>query len=285
MADKRRGLGRGLQELLSSTDWLRRNDIQLFFCPIDQLDPNPHQPRQVVEDEELQEMAQSMREKGVLQPILVVRAEVPERYRILAGERRWRAARLAGLEEIPVLLREAGSDEALEIALIENIQRRDLNCIEEALAYKRLRDEFHLTQEEIAKRVGKDRSTVANLLRLLQLPNTIQGAVLCGNLSMGHARAILGLDEAEDQEKLLRLIAEKHLSVRQAENLVASWTTNEPARVPPSPDRELSRLQESLRAHLGTRVLLKRRGERGTITIPFPSQSELERILAILGMN
>ena len=285
MADKRRGLGRGLQELLSSTDWLRRNDIQLFFCPIDQLDPNPHQPRQVVEDEELQEMAQSMREKGVLQPILVVRAEVPERYRILAGERRWRAARLAGLEEIPVLLREAGSDEALEIALIENIQRRDLNCIEEALAYKRLRDEFHLTQEEIAKRVGKDRSTVANLLRLLQLPNTIQEAVLSGNLSMGHARAILGLDEAEDQEKLLRLIAEKHLSVRQAENLVASWKTNEQARVPPSPDRELSRLQESLRAHLGTRVLLKRRGERGTITIPFPSQSELERILAILGMN
>jgi len=214
-----------------------------------------------------------------------VRAEVPERYRILAGERRWRAARLAGLEEIPVLLREAGSDEALEIALIENIQRRDLNCIEEALAYKRLRDEFHLTQEEIAKRVGKDRSTVANLLRLLQLPNTIQEAVLSGNLSMGHARAILGLDEAEDQEKLLRLIAEKHLSVCQTENLVASWTTNEPARVPPLPDRELSRLQESLRAHLGIRVLLKRRGERGTITIPFPSQSELERILAILGMN
>jgi ParB family transcriptional regulator, chromosome partitioning protein len=285
MADKRRGLGRGLQELLSSTDWLRRNDIQLFFCPIDQLDSNPHQPRQVVEDEELQEMAQSMREKGVLQPILVVRAEVPERYRILAGERRWRAARLAGLEEIPVLLREAGSDEALEIALIENIQRRDLNCIEEALAYKRLRDEFHLTQEEIAKRVGKDRSTVANLLRLLQLPNAIQEAVLNGNLSMGHARAILGLDEAEDQKKLLRLIAEKHLSVRQTENLVASWTTSEPARVPPLPDRELSRLQESLRAHLGTRVLLKRRGERGTITIPFLSQSELERILAILGMN
>jgi ParB family chromosome partitioning protein len=133
--------------------------------------------------------------------------------------------------------------------------------------------------------VGKDRSTVANLLRLLQLPNTIREAVLSGNLSMGHARAILGLDEAEDQEKLLRLIAEKHLSVRQTENLVASWTTNEPARVPPSPDRELSRLQESLRAHLGTRVLLKRRGERGTITIPFLSQSELERILAILGMN
>lgn len=285
MADKRRGLGRGLQELLSSTDWLRRNDIQLFFCPVDRIDPNPHQPRQMVEDEDLRDMAQSIREKGVLQPILVVRAEVPERYRILAGERRWRAAQLAGLEEVPVLLREATSDEALEIALVENIQRRDLNCIEEALAYKRLRDELHLTQEEIARRVGKDRSTVANLLRLLQLPEAIQEAVLNGRLTMGHARAILGLDNAENQEALLRLIMEKHLSVRQTENLVAAWTREKPGRVTASPDPEVIRLQEHLRAHLGTRVLLRRRGERGTITIPFPSQSALERILAILGID
>lgn len=285
MADKRRGLGRGLQDLLSSTDWLRRSDIQLFFCPIDGLEPNPNQPRQLVEDEGLHEMALSIREKGVLQPILVVKTDVPDRYRILAGERRWRAARLAGLEEIPVLLREATSDEALEIALIENIQRRDLNCIEEALAYRRLRDEFGLTQEEIATRVGKDRSTVANILRLLQLPHAIQEAVLNGTLSMGHARAILGLQDAEDQTKVLRLILEKQLSVRQTENLVASWTRNEPPRVATPPDREMSSLQESLRARLGTRVLLKRRGERGTITIPFLSQSELERILAILGME
>jgi len=285
MADKRRGLGRGLQDLLSSTDWLRRTDIQLFFCPIDGLEANPSQPRQLVDDEGLQEMAQSIREKGVLQPILVVRTEVPDRYRILAGERRWRAARLAGLKEIPVLLREATSDEALEIALIENIQRRDLNCIEEALAYRRLRDEFRLTQEEIAKRVGKDRSTVANLLRLLQLPRAIQEAVLNGTLSMGHARAILGLDDAEDQEKLLRLIQERQLSVRQTENLVALWTRSERPRLVTPPDREVSRLQESLRARLGTRVLFKRRGERGTITIPFLSQSELERILAILGLE
>lgn len=285
MADKRRGLGRGLQDLLSSTDWLRRSDIQLFFCPIDGLEPNPNQPRQLVEDEGLHEMALSIREKGVLQPILVVKTDVPDRYRILAGERRWRAARLAGLEEIPVLLREATSDEALEIALIENIQRRDLNCIEEALAYRRLRDEFGLTQEEIAKRVGKDRSTVANILRLLQLPHAIQEAVLNGTLSMGHARATLGLQDAEDQTEVLRLILEKQLSVRQTENLVASWTRNEPPRVATPPDREMSSLQESLRARLGTRVLLKRRGERGTITIPFLSQSELERILAILGME
>lgn len=285
MADKRRGLGRGLQDLLASTDWLRRNEIQLFFCPIDGLEPNPDQPRQPAEDDGLQEMAQSMREKGVLQPILAARTDIPDRYRILAGERRWRAARLAGLEEIPVLLREATSDEALEIALIENIQRRDLNCIEEALAYRRLRDEFRLTQEEIARRVGKDRSTVANLLRLLHLPHAIQEAVLNGALSMGHARAILGLDAARDQEKLLRLILEKQLSVRQTEKLVASWMKNEPIREAAPPDREASRLQESLRARLGTRVLLKRRGERGTITIPFLSQSELERILAILGME
>lgn len=284
MTEKKRGLGRGLDQLLSPTDWLKRDDVQLFYCPIDRLTPNPFQPRQLLDDASMEELVDSIRQKGVLQPILAVRTDVPEQYQILAGERRWRAARTAGLTEVPILVRDASSAEALELALIENIQRQDLNCIEEALAYQRLQEEFHLTQEEISQRVGKNRSTVANLLRLLGLPPDIQEDLLNQRLSMGHARALLGLSSPEAQRKLRDQILTQHLSVRQTEDLVAR-----PASLPSAgktpPDPLLTRMQESIQAHLEAPVTLRRKGQRGTLTISFQSEDELARILERIGVQ
>jgi ParB family chromosome partitioning protein len=283
MTEKKRGLGRGLQELLSSADWLKRDDIQLFYSPIHRLSPNPYQPRRLVDDAGMDELARSISEKGVLQPILVTRTDQPDQYEILAGERRWRAAKLVGLTEVPVLLRDATSAEALEIALIENIQRRDLNCIEEALAYQRLQDEFHLSQQDIAQRVGKDRSTVANLLRLLQLPPDLQEDVLNEKLTMGHARALLSLSDPDEQRKLRDVILARELSVRQTEK-IATGKPSAPKSQPALPP-EWSRLQENLRSHLGSRVILRRRGRKGSITIQFDSEDEFQRLLNHLGFQ
>ncbi len=259
MIDKKRGLGRGLQDLLASSEWLKREDIQLFYCPVHRLVPNPYQPRQVVQDAHLDDLIASVREKGVIQPILATRTETPDQYQILAGERRWQAARLAGLAEVPVLLRDSTPAEVLELALIENIQRRDLNCIEEALAYQRLQDEFQLTQDEIAKRVGKNRATVSNLLRLLQLPTDIQHDVLNGSLTMGHARALLALTGPERMRQIRDLILQKHLSVRQTEDLVSRRREAAPS-TPPPPQPHWLRLQDRLQIHFQAPVLLKRRG-------------------------
>lgn len=284
MTEKKRGLGRGLDQLLSPTDWLKRDDVQLFYCPIDRLVPNPFQPRQLLDDASMQELVDSVRQKGVLQPILAVRTDVPEQFQILAGERRWRAARTAGLTEVPILVRDASSAEALELALIENIQRQDLNCIEEALAYQRLQEEFHLTQEEISQRVGKNRSTVANLLRLLGLPPDIQEDLLNGRLTMGHARALLSLSAPEAQRKLREQILSRHLSVRQTEALVAR-PAPPPSTGKTPPDPVVTRMQESLQAHLDAPVTLRRKGQRGTLTISFQSEDELARILERIGVQ
>lgn len=283
MVDKKRGLGRSLGDLLGASEWLQKNDIQVFYCPIERLHPNPYQPRRIMHDDHLEDLANSIREKGILQPILVTRTEVPDDYQILAGERRCQAAKLAGLSEVPVIMREASSPEVLELALIENIQRRDLNCIEEALAYQRLHEEFHLTQEEIADRVGKNRSTVANLLRILLLPADIQEDVLNERLSMGHARALLSLDGPEEQRKLRDLILTRNLSVRQTEQLAARGTLEKPEK--PPIDFRLAELQESLQSTLGARVVLRRRGKKGSITIAFDSDDHLEELLKRFGMT
>jgi len=284
MTEKKRGLGRGLQDLLASSEWLKREDIQLFNCPVHRLSPNPFQPRQVVQDAHLDDLIASVREKGVIQPILAARTETPDQYQIIAGERRWQAARLAGINEVPVLLRDSTPSEVLELALIENIQRKDLNCIEEALAYRRLQEEFHLTQDQIAGRVGKNRATVANLLRLLQLPPDIQHDVLNGALSMGHARPLLAVENPERMRQVRDLIHQKHLSVRQTEQLAAR-----PPRTPAPTERprppQWLRLQERLRKHFRAEVLLRRRGKRGTISIPFDSDEELQRLLETLGID
>ncbi len=284
MIDRKRGLGRGLQDLLASSEWLKREDIQLFYCPVHRLVPNPYQPRQVVQDAHLDDLIASVREKGVIQPILASRTETPDQYQILAGERRWQAARLAGLPEVPVLLRDTTPAEVLELALIENIQRRDLNCIEEALAYQRLQDEFQLTQDEIAKRVGKNRATVSNLLRLLQLPTDIQHDVLNGSLTMGHARALLSLPGADRMRQVRDLILQKHLSVRQTEDLVARRRDTAPSTPNPQPPHWL-RLQDRLQNHFQAPVILQRRGKRGTLTIPFNSDDELERLVRSFGID
>ena len=281
--DKKRGLGRSLQDLLSPSDWLKSDDIQLFYCPIDRIVPNPYQPRLIFDDDQFEELVRSIKEKGVLQPILVTRNEAADQYQILAGERRWKAAQQAGLTQVPVVLRETTSAEALEIALIENIQRRDLTCLEEAFAYQRLQDEFHLTQEEIAQRVGKNRSTVANLLRLLQLPPDIQEDILNQRLTMGHARALLSLDTPEEQRKVRDLIIARHLSVRQTEQLILQQ------RAPRKPqtvlDPAAAQLQARIESVLGTRVLLRRNGRGGTIQIAFTSDSEFDRLLRALGVQ
>lgn len=279
--DKKRGLGRGLQELLATSDWLSRDDIQLFYCPVDRLSPNPYQPRQSVDPADLEELVQSIREKGLLQPILVTRTEAPDHYQILAGERRWQASRLAGLAEVPVILREASSAEALELALIENVQRRDLNCIEEAVAYQRLQAEFGLTQSQIAQRVGKNRASVANTLRLLQLPEAIQADVLDGRLTMGHARALLSVEDPAEQQRLRDLMVQRHLSVRQAEALVARRTA--PAPTPRAVPPHYETLEMTLGTHLNAAVRIRSRGRRGSITIAFESQEQLQRLLSRFG--
>jgi ParB family chromosome partitioning protein len=282
MIEKKRGLGRSLQDLLSPADWLKRDDIQLFYCHVDNLKPNPYQPRQVIHDAQMDELVQSIREKGVLQPILVSKTGLPDTYQILAGERRWQASRLAGLTEIPVILRDTTSAEALELALIENIQRRDLNCVEEALAYQRLQEEFDLTQEEIAQRVAKNRSTVANLIRLLALPPEIQEDILNERLTMGHARALLTVENSDQQRALRDLIISRQLSVRQAEALAKN--AKEPKKILLPQEPRWFELQESLQTHLRTKVLLRSKGDRGTITISFASRDELDRLLQYMGM-
>lgn len=284
MSEKKRGLGRGLQELLATSDWLRRDDIQLFYCPVERLIPNPFQPRQKIQDQGFRELVSSVAQKGVLQPILATKTDAPDHYQILAGERRWQAAKAAGLAEVPVLLRETTPAEALELALIENIQRRDLNCIEEAMAYRRLHDEFHLTQQELAERVGKDRSTIANLLRLLQLPADIQSDVVNERITMGHARALLSVPDLQTQRQVREVIIERQLSVREAEKLLARRAKPVKAARALDANAHYDYLEKSLQARLGTRVSLKRRGRRGSITITFVSDDDLQRLLELLGV-
>ncbi|HBD07731.1 MAG TPA: chromosome partitioning protein ParB [Syntrophobacteraceae bacterium] len=284
MSEKKRGLGRGLQELLATSDWLRRDDIQLFYCPVENLVPNPYQPRQKIQDQGFQELVESVTQKGVLQPILATKTDMPEQYQILAGERRWQAAKAAGLAEVPVLLRESTPAEALELALIENIQRRDLNCIEEAMAYRRLHEEFHLTQQELAERVGKDRSTIANLLRLLQLPADIQSDVVNERITMGHARALLSVNDPQTQRHAREIIIERQLSVRETEKLLSRKAKPAKTGGEPVADAHYRHLEESIQARLGTRVTLRRSGQRGSITITFLSDDDLQRLLELLGV-
>lgn len=283
MAEKKRGLGRGLNQLISRANWLKSDDLDLFYCPIDHLSPNPYQPRQVMDEERIAELAESIRQKGVIQPILVTRSEDPDRYRIIAGERRWRASIRAGLSEIPIIIREAAPAEVVELALIENIQRQDLSCIEEAVAFKRLQEEFDLSQEEIAKRVGKSRPAVANTLRLLNLPEGIRQEVLNGRIAMGHARALLAVADETAQRRLCDRIIARGLSVRETEELAAKEAEGKPRRTAPEPRDQ--HLRESLRARLGTRVTLRRKGDRGSLTIAFESPEQFERICALLGMD
>lgn len=273
---KRKALGKGLGALLPDTD--EAPPQASAEIELSRIDPNPYQPRRAFREAELEELAASIRESGVLQPI-VVRPR-GERFQIVAGERRFRAAQRLGLRGVPAAVREVEDGALLELALVENLQREDLQALEAAEAYQRLHEEFRLTQEQIAKRVGKDRATVANAVRLLRLPAAVKQLLGEGRLEAGHARALLALERAEDQAGLARLAARRGLSVREVERRVALLKA--PRRAHARRDPNTRAAEEKLRAALGTRVAIARRGRGGVLRLAFASEAELQRLYEVL---
>jgi ParB family chromosome partitioning protein len=277
--EKRPALGKGLSALIPDAPEPRVGPLEV---DIDRLSPNAFQPRVQVDEERIADLARSITSNGVIQPIVVRR--IGERFQIIAGERRWRAARHAGLQRVPIVVREvaAGNDRSLlEMALVENIQRENLNAIDEAQAYRRLADEFHLTQDQIADAVGKDRATVANFLRLLKLPQEVRIEVSAGTLSMGHARALVALPNPADQVRVAREVVAKGLSVRETEAFVKNVLEGaEPRKEKPPAivDVHTRAAEERLRLLLGTRVRILRKRLGGRIEIDFGSEDELIRI-------
>jgi ParB family chromosome partitioning protein len=277
----RRGLGRGLGALIPGAE----TPSGLIEVRVSEITTNPRQPRHDIPAESLRELADSIREHGVLQPLIVTEiapagANRVARYQLIAGERRWRAAMLAGLELVPALVKEATPQQTLELALVENIQRADLNPLEEASAYHQLMDDFGLTQEQVSERVGRSRVTVANSLRLLRLADEIKDALLANRISEGHARALLGLTNAHLQLRVLRAIEKDRLSVRQTEELVRRLTSEaeEPEQPVPSPTPETRALEDRFRRALGTKVNLFRSKRGGKLVIHFFSEEELQSI-------
>ena len=270
----RKALGKGLSALLRDREPTTESDQREI--DIDLLEPNRFQPRQVFLEAKLEELAQSIRVHGFIQPIVVRRAG--ERYQIIAGERRWRAAQRLGLSRVPVVIRSISDGSLLEVSLIENIQRENLNPIEEAKAYHRLSHEFELTQEEVAQRTGKDRSTVANFLRLLKLPEEVQQMVLDDQLSMGHARAILAMEGANEQRRLAEQTVKFGWSVRQVENMVAVSKAPVQPKEKKRVDPNVRAATETLERSLGTRVRIVEKGKKGRIEIEYYSQEELQRL-------
>jgi ParB family chromosome partitioning protein len=287
MIERRPALGKGLSALIpDAPEPSRQGPTEV---DIDLLSPNEQQPRVTFEDAKLAELADSIRANGIIQPILVRRTG--NTYRIIAGERRWRAAQRAGLLKVPIVIRDVpeGSDrQLLELALVENIQRENLNPVDEALAYQRLIEEFALTQDQIAAAVGKDRSSVANFLRLLRLPEEVRGALASGALSMGHARALLALPDENAQRQTARTVIAGALSVRDTEAMVRKLAAppkplvGQAPPVSPPPDVHTRAAEERIRFALGTKVRIVRRGTGGSIEIDFASEDELNRLYEYL---
>jgi ParB family chromosome partitioning protein len=291
MADKRRpALGRGMAALLSNAAPPPSGPVgagtpgrSILHLPVEAVERNPEQPRKRFDEQKLEELAASIREHGVVEPILVRRQG--QRYRILAGERRWRAAQRAGLKEVPAILREATDRQAFELALVENLQRADLNAIEEAEAYDVLASDHGLTQEEIATRVGKDRSTIANALRLLRLPGDVRDAVRGGQLDMGHARCLLGLEETGEMKKLAQRAIREGLSVRALEALVRSLAKKPARKAAPAESASTRDLAARLQRRLGARVrIVQKSATAGRLEIDYTSLDELDGILGKMGV-
>jgi ParB family chromosome partitioning protein len=285
---RKTGLGRGLDALIPASEPLTAGGV--IQIPVAQILPNPRQPRIRFDPEEMAELAASIREHGVLQPLIVTRGEQGgnepsgvtqmEQYVLIAGERRLLAARQAGLERVPALVREASDQQRLEMALVENVQRADLGPLEAAEAYRQLTEDFNLSHEEIAARVGKSRTAVTNTLRLLRLPSSVQEALADGVISEGHGRALLALPTPQSQAAALHIILAQALNVRQTEELVRRLSGQKPSPAPkPSPPPEVSALQERLEASLGTRVSLNRRRNGGTLVLHFYSDEELNALV------
>jgi ParB family chromosome partitioning protein len=282
MVEKRPALGRGLSALIpdSPVPGTPPAADRSLEIDTDLLRPNKFQPRTHMDDNRIEGLSRSIRANGIIQPIVVRKAE--KGYEIIAGERRWRAAQRAGLLKVPVVVRDIPEDRMLAVALIENIQREDLNPIEEAVAYRRLADEFHLTQEQIAEAVGKDRSSIANYVRLLRLPPEVRANVASNTLSMGHARALLALSDENAQLRLARDVVARSLSVRETEALVkkaAKAATGKPGK---TVDVHTRVAEEKLRLALGTRARIVRKGKGGRIEVDFTSEDELHRIYELL---
>lgn len=276
------GLGKGLDALIPSSSPVSIAQ-GASYIPVDHIIPNPQQPRNEIEEDSLHELADSIREHGILQPLIVSPGVNADEYILIAGERRLRASRLAGLEVVPVVIRTTTEQERLELALIENVQRADLSSLETAVAYRRLADEFNMTHDEIAARVGKSRVTVTNSLRLLKLPEAVLQALASGKITEGHGRALLGLSSPQAQISALGIILRNGLNVRQTEELVRKMNGEKPPRPPQKETApEVRALEERLRESLGTRVTMRHGKKGGTLTIHYYSSEELEAILALI---
>ena len=286
---QRSGLGKGLESLIPT--WQNSptptdSAEQVRLLPIESISPNPQQPRKVFEEEHLEDLAASIKQHGIIQPLIVITAEIADRYTLIAGERRLRAARLAGLKEVPAIVRTASQQEQLEFAIIENVQREDLNPMERAKAYQSLADQFSLTHEEIAHRMGKSRVTITNTLRLLNLPLLVQQALYSGEISEGHARSLLALPNARAIEAALDSILSLGLNVRQTELLVSKLSGKAQASPkPPARSAEADDLENRLRQFFHTKVMLSKGKRGGTISISYYSDEELNAILDRLGIT
>lgn len=285
---RRTGLGRGLGSLIPTAPIVAEGpaaeavDAPVRELPIERIEPNPYQPRTVMDEAKLDELADSIRTHGIVQPLIVTKRTSGEGWWLIAGERRWRAARRAGLRQVPVVVREASPQSMLELAIIENVVRADLGPLEEAVAFRQLMDDFGLTQADVASRVGRSRTAVANTLRLLGAPDQVQEALASGEITEGHARAILGLPSAADQITALELVVTQGLNVRQTEALVRKWdqAASPAASTSAARDPDEVRIEDRLRSALGTRVALKKGsgGRGGSLTIQFFSDEHLNTI-------
>jgi ParB family chromosome partitioning protein len=281
----RRGLGKGLAALIPTP--LEPATAGVREVSVDAISPNPRQPRQTQDPDTLQELADSIREHGLIQPLIVTAAPPDQQavgvhYQLIAGERRWAAARLASLTTVPVIVKEATPQQMLELALVENIQRADLNPLEEAAAYQQLIEEFGLRQEDVAVRVGKSRVTVANVVRLLRLPEEVKAALLEDRITEGHARALLAAENPETMVQLLKLVIRRGLNVRQTEELVRRSTTQAKPKVKEDPSPDTVALENRFREALGTKVTLSRSKKGGKLVIRFYSEEELQAIYDVI---
>ncbi len=285
---KKMALGRGLDALIPGMESATPaapdpgGPRDYFLCDIDQIHPNPYQPRMRFSEAELESLSESIREQGVLQPLLVRQAD--EGFELIAGERRLRASKLAGLDRVPVVVKEISEANHLEMSIVENIHRQDLNPLEEADAYHLLMTEFDLTQEQVARRVGKKRPTVTNFLRLRQLPEAIKESILDGTLSMGHARALLGAETPAHQRAVWRDVVARDLSVRQTERMVQRLKEPNPPAGGPAPDPDgvyFGQVADDLSRQFGTKVQIRRKGRKGKVEIEFYSDEDLDRLIQL----
>ena len=281
---EKKALGKGLAALLPD-DEAKVPEQTIHMIPVTQIRPNRYQPRKTFVEQDLRELMESIEQHGVLQPILV-RRKAEGIYELIAGERRFRAATLAKLSAVPAVIRKSSDEESTVLSLIENIQRSNLNPVEEAEAYRRLIDEFGLTQEAVAERVGRDRASVANICRILSLPHEIQGMMKAGQLTLGHAKVILGIKNSEDQLTLAKRILRDRLSVRQVEQWVRKETPgSRKARSPQTGSREKTLhadVEDRLRKHLGTKVVIRSKQQKGELILSYYSQEDLTRIVDVI---